>query len=92
MGWTREELDGAYDNFLRYKERVPVCGAIILAAPPLSGEEAEMEGGRELAARVARSAAKGKGKVLLVKGWKKGSTWSFPRGKINQEVRVLLSR
>ncbi len=24
-------------------------------------------------------------KVLLVKGWQKGASWSFPRGKINKE-------
>ena len=23
--------------------------------------------------------------VLLVKGWQKGASWSFPRGKINKE-------
>ena len=27
--------------------------------------------------------------VLLVKGWKKGSSWGFPRGKINKNERDL---
>lgn len=49
----------AYDKFLRYKERVPVCGAIILNSDAT--------------------------KVLLVKGFKSGASWSFPRGKINEK-------
>lgn len=48
----------AYDDFLRYKERVPVCGAILLSDTW--------------------------DKCLLVRGWKSGASWSFPRGKINQ--------
>lgn len=28
-------------------------------------------------------------KVVLVKGWKKGASWSFPRGKINKDERDL---
>ncbi|KAI7638373.1 hypothetical protein KC319_g14834, partial [Hortaea werneckii] len=28
-------------------------------------------------------------RVVLVKGWKKGSSWSFPRGKINKDERDL---
>ena len=47
----------AFDEFLRYKTRIPVRGAILL--------------NREMDAAV------------LVKGWKKGANWSFPRGKIN---------
>jgi mRNA-decapping enzyme subunit 2 len=27
--------------------------------------------------------------VVLVKGWKKGSKWSFPRGKINKDENDL---
>ncbi|GAA6061514.1 hypothetical protein JCM10212_004504 [Sporobolomyces blumeae] len=48
-----------WNSFMAYKERVPVCGAIIIS------EHWD--------------------KVLLVKGWAKGSSWSFPRGKINKE-------
>ncbi|GAA6006827.1 hypothetical protein JCM11491_003196 [Sporobolomyces phaffii] len=48
-----------WNSFMAYKERVPVCGAIIISQYW--------------------------DKVLLVKGWTKGSSWSFPRGKINKE-------
>ncbi|KAF2398572.1 DCP2-domain-containing protein [Trichodelitschia bisporula] len=49
----------AYTEFLTYKTRVPVRGAIML--------NQDMS------------------KVVLVKGWKKGAKWSFPRGKINKD-------
>lgn len=29
-------------------------------------------------------------KCLLVKGWKKGASWSFPRGKINKDEDDLV--
>ncbi|SCV74759.1 BQ2448_7788 [Microbotryum intermedium] len=45
-------------SFMAYKERVPVCGAILISQYW--------------------------DKVLLVKGWNKGASWSFPRGKINK--------
>ena len=47
----------AFDEFLKYKTRIPVRGAILM--------------------NEAMDAA------VLVKGWKKGANWSFPRGKIN---------
>ncbi|OBT61345.1 hypothetical protein VE03_09312 [Pseudogymnoascus sp. 23342-1-I1] len=49
----------AFEEFLLYKTRVPVRGAIML--------------------NQALDA------VVLVKGWKKGANWSFPRGKINKD-------
>ncbi|KAK0640073.1 mRNA decapping complex subunit 2 [Lasiodiplodia hormozganensis] len=49
----------AYSEFLAYKTRVPVRGAILL--------NDAMD------------------HVVLVKGWKKGARWSFPRGKINKD-------
>ncbi|KAI5243922.1 DCP2-domain-containing protein [Aureobasidium subglaciale] len=49
----------AYQEFLAYKTRVPVRGAILL--------NHDMD------------------QVVLVKGWKKSATWSFPRGKINKD-------
>lgn len=49
----------AFDNFLAYKIRVPVRGAIMLNEAMDS--------------------------VVLVKGWKKGASWSFPRGKIAKD-------
>ena len=49
----------AFSEFLAYKTRVPVRGAIML--------NEKMDS------------------VVLVKGWKKGANWSFPRGKINKD-------
>jgi mRNA-decapping enzyme subunit 2 len=49
----------AFEEFLLYKTRVPVRGAIMLNHAMDS--------------------------VVLVKGWKKGANWSFPRGKINKD-------
>jgi len=54
----------AFDEFLTYKKRIPVRGAIML--------NHEMDS------------------VVLVKGWKKGANWSFPRGKINREEDDLV--
>ncbi|KAK3944256.1 hypothetical protein QBC46DRAFT_404512 [Diplogelasinospora grovesii] len=48
----------AFEQFLEYKTRIPVRGAILL--------------------NEAMDA------TVLVKGWKKGANWSFPRGKINK--------
>ena len=53
----------AFSEFLAYKTRVPVRGAIML-------NEAMDE-------------------VVLVKGWKKGASWSFPRGKINKNEKDI---
>lgn len=49
----------AFEEFLQYKTRVPVRGAILL--------NHDMDA------------------TVLVKGWKKGANWSFPRGKINKD-------
>jgi len=49
----------AFEEFLQYKTRVPVRGAILLNESMDS--------------------------TVLVKGWKKGANWSFPRGKINKD-------
>jgi mRNA-decapping enzyme subunit 2 len=49
----------AFEEFLQYKTRVPVRGAILLN--------------------------KAMDSTVLVKGWKKGANWSFPRGKINKD-------
>jgi len=53
----------AFEEFLAYKTRVPVRGAIML-------NDAMDE-------------------VVLVKGWKKSASWSFPRGKINKGEKDL---
>ncbi|SMR59204.1 unnamed protein product [Zymoseptoria tritici ST99CH_1E4] len=57
-GFNAAQHLAAYEEFLAYKVRVPVRGAILM--------DDKME------------------KVLLVRGWKKGASWSFPRGKINK--------
>ena len=49
----------AFEEFLQYKTRVPVRGAILLNETMDS--------------------------TVLVKGWKKNASWSFPRGKINKD-------
>ena len=53
----------AFSEFLAYRIRVPVRGAILL--------NDDMD------------------QVVLVKGWKKGASWSFPRGKINKDEKDL---
>lgn len=57
--WSADNYTAAFAEFLAYKSRVPVRGAIML--------NDEMD------------------QVVLVKGWKKGANWSFPRGKINKD-------
>ncbi|KAL4973134.1 Dcp2, box A domain-containing protein [Aspergillus desertorum] len=61
--WSRYHHMVAFSEFLAYKTRVPVRGAIML--------NQEMD------------------QVVLVKGWKKGANWSFPRGKINKDEKDL---
>ena len=62
-GYNDAQHIAAYEEFLAYKVRVPVRGAILL--------DESMEN------------------VVLVRGWKKGSSWSFPRGKINKDEKDL---
>ncbi|KAF1960887.1 hypothetical protein CC80DRAFT_489123 [Byssothecium circinans] len=57
--FTEAHREGAYEQFLQYKTRVPVRGAIMLNQDMTH--------------------------AVLVKGWKKGAKWSFPRGKINKD-------
>ncbi|KAL3464166.1 hypothetical protein BJX64DRAFT_275914 [Aspergillus heterothallicus] len=61
--WSRYHHMTAFSEFLAYKTRVPVRGAIML--------NHEMD------------------QVVLVKGWKKGANWSFPRGKINKDEKDI---
>lgn len=61
--WSHYHHMAAFSEFLAYKTRVPVRGAILL--------NEEMD------------------EVVLVKGWKKGANWSFPRGKINKGEKDL---
>ncbi|KAH8087546.1 Dcp2, box A domain-containing protein [Filobasidium floriforme] len=55
-GYNYERL---WERFMKYKNRVPVCGGILLDSA------CEM--------------------CVLVKGWKSGASWGFPKGKINDE-------
>ncbi|KAF1832655.1 hypothetical protein BDW02DRAFT_570847 [Decorospora gaudefroyi] len=61
--YSEELHQQAYEQFLAYKTRVPVRGAIMLNDDMTH--------------------------AVLVKGWKKGAKWSFPRGKINKEETDL---
>lgn len=61
--WSQYHHMTAFSEFLSYKTRVPVRGAIML--------NQDMD------------------EVVLVKGWKKGANWSFPRGKINKDEKDL---
>ena len=63
IGYNDEIFSAAFSEFLAYKTRVPVRGAIML-------NEAMDE-------------------AVLVKGWKKSASWSFPRGKINKDERDI---
>lgn len=63
MSWSEQHYHAAFEEFIAYKTRVPVRGAIMLNADMTE--------------------------VLLVKGWKKGANWSFPRGKINKDEKDL---
>lgn len=75
---------------MAYKERVPVCGAIIISEYwdkvsfhlHLLSTSRFGSGNGDLPKRLLDSSCF---QVLLVKGWTKGSSWSFPRGKINKE-------
>ncbi|GJM87183.1 hypothetical protein PR202_ga03111 [Eleusine coracana subsp. coracana] len=67
-------LDDIYKDFNNYKFRVPVSGAIIL--------DDTYE--REVDVRMQLTFAPPP-QCLLVKGWKAGASWSFPRGKRNKD-------
>ncbi|WFD29608.1 5'-(N(7)-methylguanosine 5'-triphospho)-[mRNA] hydrolase [Malassezia sp. CBS 17886] len=70
IGKDPKSLDAAYSQFIQYKTRVPVCGAILLSADWT---------------KVRRKPLLLTQQVLLVKGCGKGSAWTFPKGKINQD-------
>ena len=74
--WS-SDFEIAFNHFMQYKTRVPVCGAIML------------NGTWE---KVCTPSPGLKGPVLtifkqcvLVKGWKSSAGWGFPKGKINQD-------
>ncbi|TID18887.1 hypothetical protein E2P81_ATG05861 [Venturia nashicola] len=58
-----DQAEEVYREFLAYKNRVPVRGAIMLNHAMDS--------------------------VVMVRGWKSSSAWSFPRGKINKDEKDI---
>jgi hypothetical protein len=74
--WS-SDFEIAFNHFMQYKTRVPVCGAIMLndtwekvCTPRL---------------RPRRPALTIFNQCILVKGWKSSAGWGFPKGKINQD-------
>ncbi|WFD42057.1 5'-(N(7)-methylguanosine 5'-triphospho)-[mRNA] hydrolase [Malassezia psittaci] len=62
-----KSLELAFSQFMQYKTRVPVCGAILL---------------NHDWTKVGLSSLT---QCVLVKGWAKSASWTFPKGKINQD-------
>ena len=69
----------AFTNFMQYKTRVPVCGAIMLND---TWEKVWCPYSEQLSQE--RSVTPNL-QCLLVKGWKSSSGWGFPKGKINED-------
>lgn len=68
-------------EFMRYKSRVPVCGAIMI------NQTWDKVRSPRRVCRVNRLLTVTSSfdlQCILVKGWK-GNSWSFPKGKINQD-------
>jgi mRNA-decapping enzyme subunit 2 len=73
--WSHDH-EQAFNTFMQYKTRVPVCGAIMLNDTwekvcdvtwvPIHKWLNVLQ-------------------CLLVKGWKSSSGWGFPKGKINED-------
>ena len=72
--WSHDH-EQAFNTFMQYKTRVPVCGAIMLnetwekVCHPY---------------RVSLISTHVSSQCILVKGWKSSSGWGFPKGKINE--------
>ena len=74
--WS-SDFEIAFNNFMQYKTRVPVCGAIML------NDTWEKVRGQCL--QLTRPVLTLVLKCILVKGWKSSAGWGFPKGKINQD-------
>ena len=74
--WS-SDFEIAFNNFMQYKTRVPVCGAIML--------NDTWEKVRTPCLRSTRLALNPIPQCILVKGWKSSAGWGFPKGKINQD-------
>lgn len=72
--WSHDH-EQAFNNFMQYKTRVPVCGAIML--------NDTWEKVLHLIYNIIIP-IKSPPQCVLVKGWKSSSGWGFPKGKINE--------
>ena len=75
--WSGDH-EGAFNHFMQYKTRVPVCGAIML------NDTWDKVSHYLLRLPYCIYVISFDPQVVLVKGWKSSSGWGFPKGKINQ--------
>lgn len=68
--------DQIWSDFKSYKDRVPVCGAILISD---NWDKVRASPGASFSFKTDNE------QVLLVRGFDAKASWSFPRGKINKE-------
>ena len=73
--WSHDH-EQAFNTFMQYKTRVPVCGAIML------NETWEKVRYIRFVFLIFQHPILFQ--CILVKGWKSSSGWGFPKGKINE--------
>lgn len=73
--WSHDH-EQAFNTFMQYKTRVPVCGAIML------NETWEKVRHIRIVFLIFQYLILLQ--CILVKGWKSSSGWGFPKGKINE--------
>ena len=74
--WS-SDFEIAFNNFMQYKTRVPVCGAIMLNDTWEKVRTPWLRSTQPVLTIVKQ--------CILVKGWKSSAGWGFPKGKINQD-------
>ena len=74
--WS-SDFEIAFNNFMQYKTRVPVCGAIMLNDTWEKVSRLWLGSILSILTFIL--------KCVLVKGWKSSAGWGFPKGKINQD-------
>lgn len=80
---NQQDLEAAFDEFLKYKTRVPVCGVVMLNR---AWDKVDyLSHHRVLSSAIRLTTTCPLLQCLLVKGWKSSSAWGFPKGKINQK-------
>ena len=72
--WSHDH-EQAFNTFMQYKTRVPVCGAIMLND---TWEKVRLILLNNIWSNTIWE------QCILVKGWKSSSGWGFPKGKINE--------